>query len=166
MSGTDFEAARVALVVAGARRAVQVLAPDEAEVFDEVVDRWRSPARRRVVAPGRAVGFGIDALLVGEIALQALSAGFAEVLAVGTVAGGRRWWRRRRTGAAPPPPEDGADGSTPPEDPDRQLSTLSPAVLARLREATARHAVTLGLPPDRAALLADAAVGALHCGPE
>ncbi|WP_329009981.1 hypothetical protein OG271_26570 [Micromonospora rifamycinica] len=174
------------LVVDAARTAVTRYAPEELEVFDTVAVDWRTgsarPARTSR-APGSAVGFGIDTSLVSELFLQAVAAASSEVLVLGATgigAGIRAGWRRRRRRADPTPLA--GSGSTPaaagpaddPASAARQADTAPPAAApspterleltaeqaARLRAACRRHALALGLTPEAADLLADAAVGA------
>ncbi|MBO4209050.1 hypothetical protein [Micromonospora echinofusca] len=179
------------MIVEAARRAVVRLAPEETEVFDQVADEWRrrqSTGPARWSAPGGSVGFGVDATLLSEVALQTVAAAVGEVLVLTATAAGVRW-RRRRRAATPPaveaagptemaagpteadagPTEADAEQADPgPADPgptgpppvSGPAGTLTPAQARHLRDACQRHALALGLSPESAALLADAAVGA------
>ncbi|MET8040571.1 hypothetical protein ABZU25_06860 [Micromonospora sp. NPDC005215] len=151
------------LIEAAARAGVARLAPEELACFASVAEAWRrdgsSPRGRP--APGATIGFGIDAVLVSEIALQAVTSGLSDILVTGATAVGAGWWRsRRRRSTAPAAVESGDDVLQPVIDGDRL--TLSDAQATALREACRRHGVILGLTEQQAALLADAAVGALH----
>src|SRR5438874_13697112 len=77
------------LVIRAARGAVAEIAPGELLVFDDVAAAWRSDTRRRHT--GWSVGFGVDATLLSEIAIQAVSSAFAEVLVLGAAAVRWRW---------------------------------------------------------------------------
>jgi hypothetical protein len=174
----------VDVVVRAARVAVTRVAPAELEVFDSVADAWRRGrlTSRRRGTPGGSVGIGIDAVLVGEIALQALSSGLADVFAVGVTTAGAHWWQRWRRsrptqtpaaldaaddpGPAPATVERGPVTRASPVavhgDPDGPpLLDLTEAQAQALRVACRQHAVTLGLTEAQAELLADATVGAL-----
>ncbi|MGN9777618.1 hypothetical protein ACTMS0_17900 [Micromonospora sp. H33] len=150
--------AAVDVAVAVARVAVARLAPEELAVFDPVAAAWRRrPEPGHWSAPGRSVGFGVETVLVTEVALQAAGQAVAEVLVLGGALLGRRWWRRRRS--EPPVAvrvvEPGDAGQPP-----RLALTAEQA--RRLRDACRRHATALGLDTERATVLADAVVGALH----
>lgn len=147
------------LVVRAAHAGVRRMAAEELPVFAEVAAGWRrelSTGRANWSAPGGAVGFGIDTTLLTELVLQAVAAAVGEVLVV-TVTTVRAGLLRRRRPEVP-----AADDQAPSD----ALPTLDQAQLVRLRDACRRHAVALGLDPDRAALLADAAVGAMVDQPE
>ncbi|MEU4475618.1 hypothetical protein [Micromonospora sp. NPDC023888] len=150
------------LIEAAARAGVARLAPEELVCFASVAEAWRrdglSPRGRP--APGATIGFGIDAVLVSEIALQAVASGLSDVLVTGVTAAGAGWWRSRRRRSTAPAPESIESGDDVLVDGDRL--TLTDAQATALREACRRHGVALGLTEERAALLADAAVGALH----
>jgi hypothetical protein len=153
--------AAVDVAVAAARVAVARLAPEELAVFDPVAAAWRRrPRRGRWSAPGRSVGFGVETVLVTEVALQAAGQAVAEVLVLGGTLLGRRWWRRRRADppVAVPVAGPGADGGPP-------RLALTAEQSRRLRDACRRHATALGLDAERAKVLADAVVGALHVDP-
>lgn len=143
------------LVLTAARATVARVAPEELEVFDSVADLWRGEADRGGwSAPGGAVGFGIESALMTEILIQVAAAAIAEVFAfaAGRARSGWQRWRRRRRGeplASTTVPESwGAEDD------------------ARLRAATHRHAIALGLAADQADLLADALIGAVASAPE
>ncbi|MFJ6198032.1 hypothetical protein [Micromonospora sp. NPDC092111] len=103
-----------ALVVDAARDAVTRYAPEELEVFDAVAADWRVSPARRPSAPGSAIGFGIDASLVSELFLQAISAATTEVLVLGAAglgSGIRAGWRRRRSAGRTPADPAAVTGS-------------------------------------------------------
>jgi len=140
------------LVLAASRDAVTTMAPQELEVFDAVAAQWR----RRVdhndgSTPGGAVGFGIESALMTELIMQVVGAAIGEVFSVAARHAQSRWrrWRRRKEG----PPAAPTTVPTVPSSHD---------VETRLREATQRHAIALGLSAGQAGLLADAVVGALR----
>ncbi|QGN48132.1 hypothetical protein ACN26Y_18745 [Micromonospora sp. WMMD558] len=152
----------VDVAVAAARVAVARLAPEELAVFDELAAEWRRrPERVRWSAPGRSVGFGVETVLVTEVALQAAGQAVAEVLVLGGALLGRRWWRRRQS---EPPVVVGVvepgEGGKPPR------LALTAEQARRLRYACRQHATALGLDAARARVLADAVVGALHLDSE
>ncbi|MDG4758158.1 hypothetical protein [Micromonospora sp. WMMD710] len=153
------------LIEAAARAGVARLAPEELAVFAPVAQKWRrdGSSLRGRPAPGGSIGFGIDSVLVSEIALQAVTSGLADILATGATAAGAGWWRSRRRlrrSTAPATVESGGDEPQPVIDGDRLV--LTDAQAQALREACRRHGITLGLTEEQAVLLADAAVGALH----
>ncbi|WP_329107975.1 hypothetical protein OG792_05595 [Micromonospora sp. NBC_01699] len=160
------------LIEAAARAGVARLAPEELAVFAPVAEAWRrdGSSLRGRPAPGGSIGFGIDAVLVSEIALQAVTSGLGEILAAGATAAGAGWWRSRRRprrSTAPAEVESGGDtlqpgGDAPQPVIDGDRLALTDAQAQALREACRRHGVTLGLTEEQAAVLADAAVGALH----
>jgi len=151
-----------------AREVIFRLAPQELAVFDTMADRWLSgavPRRKPRRMPGTAVGFGVDAVLLSEIVFPVITVALGEVL--GTTAVERIRPRRRsaRSRAAPhaTPPE--ASAGTAGDRPGEEVK-LTGQQAHDLHDACRRHAITLGLPPATAALLADAVVGALHSAPQ
>ena len=189
------------------REAIDRVAPRELAVFDSVADAWlaaggqsRRPRRR----PGPTVGFGVDSVLLAELAFPILTGALGEVL--GNVVWERVGPRRRsaRHGSAAKDSvtetkdsvtettvteigvteiavteiavtEVSVTGGTAAQDsaaPDGAPGELADRgieftgqQMRDLRDACRRHGVTLGLPADRAELLADAVVGALHSTP-
>jgi hypothetical protein len=194
------------------REAIDRVAPRELAVFDSVADAWlaaggqsRRPRRR----PGPTVGFGVDSVLLAELAFPILTGALGEVL--GNVVWERVGPRRRSarhgsaakdsvtetkdsvtettvteigvteigvteiavteiavtevsvTGATAAQDSAAPDGA-PGELADRGIE-FTGQQMRDLRDACRRHGVTLGLPADRAELLADAVVGALHSTP-
>ena len=160
-----------------AREVIRQLAPEELAVFDAMADRWLSgeaPRRRPGRRPGAAVGFGIDAVLLSELVFPILTVAVGEVL--GTAAVERIRLRRRpsRSRAEPQvtPPEastgttsTGTTGAGTVGERPGEVVKLTGQQTHDLHDACRRHAMTLGLPPDTALLLADAVVGALHSAP-
>ncbi|MGW4161219.1 hypothetical protein [Streptomyces sp. NPDC004788] len=149
-----------------ARAAVARLAPDELALFEETAAAYFArPAAGRTARAGTGaprtepLGMGIEMAvdLVTGAAL-AVSAEVAHQLC--TDAGRavaertRPWLSRLRRRPAPPA-----------EEPAEPLPELDPAALARIHALALTRARTLGLPDDRAALLADAIVGALTVRP-
>ncbi|MER7456029.1 hypothetical protein [Micromonospora sp. NPDC126480] len=144
-----------AVVVRLAREVSEQLAPEESGVFDEVAAAWRA-GHSAGRAPGGAVGFGIEEALVSAVVIEVVAGSLRDLLGLGAAAVRSRWrrWRRRdRTGpelaGAAVPAVDGR-------------IVLTAAQVARLRELSRRHAITLGLDEATADLLADALVGAVH----
>ncbi|GIF08406.1 hypothetical protein [Actinoplanes siamensis] len=128
------------LVTEAGRRAVARLAPDELPFYDRVAEQWRE----RSSPPGSSVGFGIDAAMISEVVLQAISSAFSEILVVGSTAAGAgllRWARRRRKREA--------------------LPELTEEHVGRLRDACVRQALALDLTPEQADQLADAVVATI-----
>ncbi|MEU4639385.1 hypothetical protein [Micromonospora sp. NPDC023814] len=151
---TEPQNAAADLVVDAARAAVRRIAAEELPIFDEVAAGWRrqmSKGRVSWSVPQGGVGFGIDTTLLTELVLQVVAAAVGEVLVLGaTTARVGLLRRRRRELPAPPGARPGLDS----------------AQARRLREACHRHALALGLDPNRAELLADAAVGAMVDPPD
>jgi hypothetical protein len=155
-------------VAAVAREVIFRLAPQELAVFDAMADRWLSgdvPRRKPGRMPGAAVGFGVDAVLLSEVVFPVITVALGEVLGTSAVERIRPRRRSARSRAAPQvtPPEAGAGtaGDRPGED-----VKLTGQQAHDLHDACRRHAMTLGLPPATAELLADAVVGALHSSPK
>ncbi|WP_127501778.1 hypothetical protein [Actinoplanes solisilvae] len=148
VSGPDF-------VVPLARDVSLRLAPEEADVFDEVAAAWRDGTLHRR-GPGGGVGFGIEEALLSAVVLEVVSTSVGQVVAAGTGAARSRWqrWRARKQAGrelveATLPAVEGRIVLTAPQ-------------AARLREVARKHATTLGLDEAAADLLADALVGAVH----
>jgi hypothetical protein len=160
-----------------AREVIRQLAPEELEepaVFDAMADGWLSgemPRPRPRRRPGAAVGFGIDAVLLSELVFPILTGAVGEVLGTAAV---ERIRSRRRTARSPADqlvtaPEV-STSSTGASSTGASTAGASPGEVVQptgqqmhdLHDACRRHAMTLGLPPDTAVLLADAVVGALR----
>jgi len=170
-----------------AREVIRQLAPEELAVFDAMADRWLSgeaPRRRPGRRPGAAVGFGIDAVLLSELVFPILTVAVGEVLGTAAVELIRLRRRPSRSRAEPQvtPPEastgttstgttstgtnsTGTTGAGTVGERPGEVVKLTGQQTHDLHDACRRHAMTLGLPPDTALLLADAVVGALHSAP-
>lgn len=149
--------------IEAARAAVQVVAPEEMPLFDATVRAWR----RRGRGSDDMLGFGIGGVepVITPAALAAAStvAGFLARTVVdaardetSTVLRVRvRGVVRRLFGCRAP--------AGPAADPHASVSTtgIAPAELARIREVTLARLLAAGLPAERAALVADAVIGAL-----
>lgn len=165
-----------------AREAVRRLAPHEMMFFEETADVYfEDPAGASSRARAEPLGIGIDALAVGSWTLFALPVASSVVGNIVTdrvrEAHRRGWWRRRharagdRTDRAPTNGEVG--GPT-----DAVVNPLAVSNAARSAAPEGRgpvdlnllwrvaydRAVTLGLPPDQARLLADAVLGGVTTG--
>jgi hypothetical protein len=155
-----------------ARRVVRRVAPEEGEIFDAVRDAYRRDPHR-LGGPGggdRLLGFGVEAV-AALLTPLALGIG-AEVVrhltleAVGAVEVGDRLrhllGRRRAAGrAAGQACPDRRTG-------DAELAATDPPALpsaadrARIREIVLTRCRQAGVDDDRAGLIADAVIGALH----
>jgi hypothetical protein len=156
-----------------ARVVISRLAPQELAVFDAMAARWLAgdmPRRRPGRMPGAAVGFGIDAVLLSELVFPIVTAAVGEVF--GTVVVERIRPRRRSARspaepqATPPEASAGTAGARTAGERPGDVVKLTGQQMHDLHDACRRHAMTLGLPPEMAVLLADAVVGALHSEPE
>jgi hypothetical protein len=162
-AGGDAGSLSAEQVVEIARAVVRELEPEELPVFDGVADAWRRDGRKRgrlVKAPGASVGFGVEAVLLSQLVFPIIAAAVAEVL--GDITEDHLQARRRRSarrGAAKEVESAATDTAKVRENAAYDAVTR-PQALA-LRAACQRHARTLGMSADRAALLADAVVGSL-----
>jgi hypothetical protein len=148
------------------RDVVRQLAPEELAVFDTVADSWLSDdhwRHRSRRSPGAAVGFGVETVLLTELAFPIVSAAIGEVLGnvVTDRAQARRRASRRATAAEVKPA--GTDPRKISERADRDVLTGQQA--EDMHEACRRHATTLGMSPAKAKLLADAVLGSLNSAP-
>jgi len=136
---------------------IRQLAPGELVVFDAVADSWAQGdwPRRRKRRPGSAVGFGVEGILLSELVFPVITGALVQVL--GTVLT-EQLSRRRRKRAAPAAETAAAAG--PRTDGGRVMLTGPQA--RKFHDACLSHARTLGLPPAKAALLADACLGAVN----
>jgi hypothetical protein len=147
------------------REVIRQLAPEELPVFGSMADDWLSEGQRRWRSgkpPGAAVGFGVETLLLTQLAFPIITAAIGEVL--GDVAEDRvRLRTRRRAGrraaTAEVRPAAGPRAGKSSERPAHDVLT-SDQVRA-LHDACERHAMVLGMSAAKAALLADAFLGAL-----
>jgi hypothetical protein len=148
-------------VIGIARQVVRQIAPNELALFDQVVDAWAQgdpPPRRRHRKPGSAVGFGIDGVLLSELVLPVIAGALAQAL--GTVLADPISKRRRKR-------EPASAASTAPVAAPRS-GTRGPMLTGpqahAFHDACLSHARTMGLSPEKAALLADACLGAANAG--
>jgi hypothetical protein len=146
------------------RDVILQLAPEELPVFDSVADAWLADDQRRRrsgKAPGAAVGFGVETLLLTELAFPIITSALGEVL--GDVAKDRVRDRMRRLVRRPATKADGrlagAGAEKISENPAHDLLTGQQA--RAVGDACERHARTLGMSPAKAKLLADAVLGSL-----
>jgi hypothetical protein len=149
------------------RDVISQMAPEELVVFDAVADAWVSETltdRQYGRAPGAAVGFGVEAVLLSQLAFPIITGALGDVL--GTAVTGRVSRRHRLTrpavGAAPKVPEDHRAGRQATGEPAPPGGQLSGQQVQDLREACERHARTLGMSPAKADVLADAFLGSLR----
>jgi len=163
-SARSLSAAQVTEVV---RDVIRQLAPEELPVFGSVADAWLADGRRQRrsgKSPGATVGFGVETLLVSQLAFPIITAALGEVL--GDVAEERvririrRRAGRRATKADGEPAGPGAGKGS--ESPARDVLTSQQA--RAVGDACERHARTLGMSPAKAKLLADAVLGSLNPG--
>lgn len=154
-----------------ARYLVQRMAPDELELFEETA----SVVIRRAPRGGRRgddpLGFGV--VEASGMLFTTVACGVArEVLEslakeAGHAAAGRirSWFRSRRSAPATQSTGQETDGSATAR-PDRSATAaLSPGLLAEVRGLAQHRAELLGLPPDRAEMLAESVVGYLSAAP-
>ena len=138
------------------RHVVSQFAPEELEVVDAVADAWLSDElgnARSKGAPGVTVGFGVEVVLLSQLLFAIVSGAIGDVL--GTIALDPGRLRRKRRATGPDPVKAGS-----------MAETGLPVQVTReqaedLRAACQRHARALGLSSAKAALLADAILGAL-----
>lgn len=143
------------------RHVVSQLAPEELEVVDAVADAWLSDARgngRSKGAPGAAVGFGVEEILLSELLFPIVSAAIGDVLGTIALEPGRLKRKRRMPGSVPAKPDPANAGTVAGAGPAAQLTKEQ---AENLHAAAQRHARALGLSSARAALLADAVLGSL-----
>jgi len=151
-----------------ARDVVRQLAPDELAVFDSVAAAWLADdgRQRPGKAPGGSVGFGVEEVLLTQLTFPIIAAAVGEVLgnAAEERVRGRLKYRKRRRPAAAAVQADGAGAAKSSESAARDVLTGQQA--RAVRNACERHARTLGMPPAKAKVLADAVLGSLTYGPE
>lgn len=167
--GAPLSSADVTEVVRGV---IGQLAPEELAVFDAVADAWASepmPHRRSGRAPGAAVGFGVEAVLLSQLAFPIVTGALGDVLGTTLTERARRKRKLSRSAAdaAPQAPEQQPTApAAPAVSPEMSSEHADPGQLSRqlardLRESCEQHARALGLPPAKAELLADAFLGSL-----
>jgi hypothetical protein len=111
------------------------------------------------------VGFGVETLLVTQLAFPIITAAIGEVL--GDVAGDRlRLWTSRRTGRrAATAGVTAADSEAEKASERPGHDVLTAEQVRALHDACERHARVLGMSAAKATLLADAVLGALSSLP-
>jgi len=146
------------LVVEFAGLVVERLAPEEMPIFSDVTADYfaaeeRVTERRRRDEP---LGFGVDlalltpyVLAVSGVVVQFLGSLATDLVKDATKPVAQNLVRRMLDQLTGRPTEEAA-------------IVLDPAQLTAIRDASYTQACALGLPQDRAALLADAVVGNLH----
>jgi hypothetical protein len=162
-------------------------------VFDAVAAAWLSgdlPGRRRRREPGAAVGFGIDSVLLSELVFPIITGAFGQVLATSITSRTKAMRIGRRPGRQSAPDAVAAAGegaavatgetvvaietsvrTTGVTVGDRDGERVAHRVaftagqLRTIHDICLQDAATLGLPPAKARLLADAVVGALSVAP-
>ncbi len=152
-----------AQVIGAAREVVRQLEPEELVVFDAAAESWLSgdlPGRRRQREPGAAVGFGIETVLLSELVFPVITGALGQVLGTSiTPMTERLRFGRRKARQLAAPAADPAGGR--PGGHGGQEARLTAGQLRDVHDACQRDAAELGMAPARAALLADAVVGAL-----
>jgi len=147
-----------AQIVDIAREVVRQVEPEELVVFDSVAESWLSgdlADRRGRHAPGAAVGFGIEAVLLSQFVFPIITGALGQVL--GTPLAERMHFGRHS--AQQPAVADGHDQVA-----DHEIS-LTAEQLRTIHDICQRDASTLGMATAKAGLLADAVVGALSAAP-
>ena len=147
-----------------AREVLASVAPEELAIFDETAEEYHRDPDRVLSAKGRdeAVGFGLDLGLLTPYVLAVAAPVLTYLL--GTVVDAakaeakpivrdlvHRLFHRRKAAETAP----GAQ-------PDAEPIQLSAAEAAKVRDVAFARASDLGLPQERARLLADAVVGGLN----
>jgi hypothetical protein len=143
------------------RYVVRQLAPEELEVVDAVADAWLADElgnRRSRGTPGTVVGFGVEHVLLSQLLFPIVSAAIGDVLGTIALKASRLSRKRRKTSAEPVGSDSAKAGS--------MAKGGLPVRLTReqaedLHAAFQRNAQALGLSSAKAALLADATLGAL-----
>ncbi|WP_314175713.1 hypothetical protein [Streptomyces winkii] len=146
-----------------ARHLVGRFAPEELELFEETAASTSGRSARRGRRRDDPLGFGV--VEAGAVLFTSVACGVAtEVVKnlaqeTGEATAGRlrRWFRSRRrrpAGRSDELPDAGARAGTEVGS-GRRTEPPDPRTLREIRELTVRRAVLLGLPPERAELLAD-----------
>jgi hypothetical protein len=147
-------------VINAAREVVRQLEPEELVMFDATAEAWLAgdlPGRGRQREPGAAVGFGIEAVLLSELAFPIITGALGQVLGTSiTPAASRLRLGRHKGGQAAAGPAAGSPSGH---------NGLTARQLRDVHDACRRDAAAMGLAPARAMLLADAVVGTLSAGP-
>lgn len=159
-SGRPLSEVQISEVV---RDVIRQLAPEELPVFDSMADDWLSGGRQQRWGkpPGAAVGFGIENLLLTQLAFPIITAAIGGVLGNVGEDRGRLWIRRRArrrattAGVKAADPEAGKSGERP------SHNVLTSDEVRALHDACERDARAVGMSAAKATLLADAFLGAL-----
>jgi hypothetical protein len=146
------------------REVIRRVAEEELPVFDIVADAWRADGRQQWRSgrpPGASVGFGVDELLLTQLAFPVIAAALGEVLGDAAEERGRAWMKRRAK--RPPAVPEGKPAETEAQQrngaPARGSLTIQQA--EAVRDACERYARTLGMKADKSELLAKAVLGSL-----
>ena len=156
--GTQVAATQIspAQVTSIARKVVRQLAPHELVLFDAAADSWARGEQSRRPRPGSAAGLGVEEILLSQLVFPIIAGALGQVL--GTVLTGqlgkKRW--KRKPARAVTTTAAGGPGAE-----DQPLMLTGPQA-RQFHDACLRHAEDLGMPPDKAALLADVCLGAVH----
>jgi hypothetical protein len=134
------------------QRVVDQLAPEELALVDQAADAWicGDLDSRSQGAPGGGVGSGIEVYLLCELLFPIISGAIGEVL--GTIA--LEPSRLRRKKKQPPAAADKRSAGGP-------LVPLTVQQQEKLHTACLANAITVGVPDERAALLANAIIGSM-----
>jgi hypothetical protein len=134
------------------QRVVDQLAPEELAFVDQAADAWicGDLDSRSQGAPGGGVGSGIEVYLLCELLFPIISGAIGEVL--GTIA--LEPSRLRRKKKQPPAAADKRSAGGP-------LVPLTVQQQEKLHTACLANAITVGVPDERAALLANAIIGSM-----
>jgi hypothetical protein len=142
------------------RDVVAALAPEELPLLDTVADTFWAEASRRPKRPhGATVGFGVEAVLLSQLAFPIISGALGDVL--GTAATQLTSARRRRSAAV----HHAGAGPGQDANPNEASRAARPGLVLTATQAKElgaqceQHARTLGLPADKAKLLAAAVLG-------
>lgn len=157
-TGTEAAATQISptQVTSIARKVVGQLAPHELVLFNAVAQSWArgdQPRRRR---PGSAAGLGVEEILLSQLVFPIIAGALGQVL--GTVLTGKLSKKPRKREPAPAVTTTAAGG---PGTEDQPLMLTGPQA-RQFYDACLRHGQDLGMPPDKATLLADVCLGAVH----
>jgi hypothetical protein len=136
------------------QRVVDQLAPEELALVDQAADAWicGDLDSRSQGAPGGGVGSGIEVYLLCELLFPIISGAIGEVL--GTIALEPTRLRRKKK----QPPAAAAADKRPAGGP---LVPLTVQQQEKLHTACLANAIAVGVPDERAALLANAIIGSM-----
>lgn len=123
------------------------IAPQELELLPSVTAAEEARAPGRTGTAGGSIGLGLDPEVVTLVVYPVLAGSLSTVAGSAGVSGARRLWRRLRRSRAPRPSD--------------RTPVVAPEQLEAVRRACRDHAAAAGMSARKAALLADAVVGAL-----